>query len=150
MYKNGVRYTACGKRSHKGQPRCLKCEAIRRANWTPLYRKAHNLHSSLARSGTKVSFKEIRDLISVPHHCPYCKEVIQLKDISLDHVIPLSRGGKAHMSNLQPTCFKCNRTKGALTGTEFSELLNFLSKKEYGALVLSRLRAAGFAFKSRG
>lgn len=29
-----------------------------------------------------------------------------------DHVTPLKRGGKHHLSNIQPLCWKCNTRKG--------------------------------------
>ncbi len=32
--------------------------------------------------------------------------------LTIDHVIPISRGGQTKEENLQPTHFKCNRRKG--------------------------------------
>lgn len=32
--------------------------------------------------------------------------------VTMDHVIPLSRGGRHHISNLQPLCGLCNDSKG--------------------------------------
>ena len=37
------------------------------------------------------------------------------KNIELDHIMPISRGGKNKLSNLQPLCKKCNTSKGAKT-----------------------------------
>lgn len=34
---------------------------------------------------------------------------------TIDHVIPLSRGGRNHVSNYQLLCRKCNELKGATT-----------------------------------
>jgi len=31
---------------------------------------------------------------------------------TIDHVIPLSRGGSNDLSNLRPACYKCNLEKG--------------------------------------
>ncbi len=33
-------------------------------------------------------------------------------EVEVDHIIPVSRGGKDTLDNLQTLCFKCNRGKG--------------------------------------
>lgn len=45
------------------------------------------------------------------HRCLACGT---LEDMQPDHIIPLSRSGVHHKSNIQPLCGKCNRTKQAL------------------------------------
>lgn len=42
--------------------------------------------------------------------CVYCGAV---ENITIDHVIPLSRGGKHEPANLAPACVTCNCSKGA-------------------------------------
>lgn len=39
--------------------------------------------------------------------------------ISIDHVVPLARGGKHSVGNLQPLCKPCNSSKGAKLMTEW-------------------------------
>lgn len=54
-----------------------------------------------------VSIKEINKLYASP--CFYCGS----KDsITMDHVVPLSRGGSHGIGNLVPACAKCNSSKG--------------------------------------
>lgn len=31
--------------------------------------------------------------------------------LTVDHIVPKSKGGKAHIDNLQPMCFSCNQLK---------------------------------------
>lgn len=48
--------------------------------------------------------------------CVYCGDA---NADSLDHVIPRSRGGDDHPSNLVPACRPCNSSKGARTPEEW-------------------------------
>lgn len=47
--------------------------------------------------------------------CRYCGSV---KDITKDHIIPKSRGGKNWISNMQPLCRYCNYLKSDKTEQE--------------------------------
>jgi 5-methylcytosine-specific restriction endonuclease McrA len=49
------------------------------------------------------------------HSCVYCGTQ---KDLTLDHVVPKSKGGKTSWENLVTACRKCNATKGHLTPEE--------------------------------
>jgi 5-methylcytosine-specific restriction endonuclease McrA len=41
--------------------------------------------------------------------------------ISLDHIIPISRGGRHSIGNVQPLCLRCNQSKGAKLMIEFKQ-----------------------------
>jgi 5-methylcytosine-specific restriction endonuclease McrA len=43
--------------------------------------------------------------------CQYCAEVLASGDLTLDHVIPRSRGGTSTWENLVACCHSCNRRK---------------------------------------
>lgn len=43
--------------------------------------------------------------------CFYCSETLIAANRSLDHIIPLSRGGRHHVDNLIPCCRSCNSSK---------------------------------------
>jgi len=44
--------------------------------------------------------------------CQYCGEASPAADLTLDHVIPRSRGGSSTWENLVACCHACNRRKG--------------------------------------
>lgn len=49
--------------------------------------------------------------------CVYC--LYQGDDLTMDHSLPLSRGGSHTKSNIVPACAHCNKRKGAQTPAEF-------------------------------
>ena len=50
--------------------------------------------------------------------CQYCGKKFPTSELSLDHVIPRSRGGGSSWTNLVCACTDCNARKGARTPTE--------------------------------
>jgi len=52
------------------------------------------------------------------HTCQYCQEEFVAKDLTLDHVIPLVRGGRTTWGNVVTSCGPCNQRKGAKTPAE--------------------------------
>lgn len=45
--------------------------------------------------------------------CQYCGKVFSQRELNLDHVIPLSRGGSSCWENVVCACIGCNTKKGA-------------------------------------
>jgi len=43
----------------------------------------------------------------------YCKNCNSTENITIDHIVPVSKGGKNILSNLQLLCRSCNSKKGA-------------------------------------
>lgn len=54
------------------------------------------------------------------HRCAYCGRELPL---TIDHVIPLVRGGKHSKDNVVPACSYCNISKGARTLEEWGGVL---------------------------
>jgi 5-methylcytosine-specific restriction endonuclease McrA len=52
------------------------------------------------------------------NRCQYCGKAFSQKRLNLDHVIPLSRGGKSSWDNVVCACLGCNTRKGARTPAE--------------------------------
>lgn len=75
--------------------------------------------------------------------CPYCEGLLKVKDLTLDHRTPLSRGGTSAPDNLVYCHRACNERKGLLTDLEYEILLMALRKlpPEAARDVLRRLRA---------
>lgn len=48
------------------------------------------------------------------YRCQYCSKLFRTSDLSLDHVIPRSMGGKLNWDNTVTCCNKCNARKGCL------------------------------------
>ena len=46
--------------------------------------------------------------------CQYCGKILAAGELTLDHVIPRSRGGASSWENLVACCHTCNRRKGNL------------------------------------
>lgn len=44
-------------------------------------------------------------------HCAYCGCELEYKDMQVDHVVAVSRGGSNEIDNLLPACRQCNYDK---------------------------------------
>ena len=50
--------------------------------------------------------------------CHYCGKHVGADALTLDHVVPVSRGGTSTKGNVVPACAACNKTKKYLTPAE--------------------------------
>ncbi|MDJ0624282.1 MAG: HNH endonuclease [Desulfocapsaceae bacterium] len=58
--------------------------------------------------------------------CYYCGKKTAYKNITMDHVLPLTRGGKSTKDNLVPSCKKCNTAKKSMMPLQWQEYLENL------------------------
>lgn len=58
--------------------------------------------------------------------CHYCGKKYKVDELTMDHLIPLVRGGKSVRGNLVPACKGCNNKKKYLLPTEWEEYLKSL------------------------
>ncbi|HID96656.1 MAG TPA: HNH endonuclease [Thermodesulfobacteriaceae bacterium] len=56
--------------------------------------------------------------------CHYCGKSVRPDRLTMDHVVPLIRGGRSTKSNLVPACKECNNKKKYLLPMEWDEYLN--------------------------
>jgi len=55
--------------------------------------------------------------------CYYCSKTFKANDLTMDHVVPLSRGGGSTKDNLVTSCKDCNNKKKTLLPMEWEEYL---------------------------
>jgi 5-methylcytosine-specific restriction endonuclease McrA len=60
------------------------------------------------------------------NRCAYCGKELDYNAVTLDHVIPKSKGGTRKESNLYPACQKCNGLKRDLSLDDFRKMIGGL------------------------
>jgi 5-methylcytosine-specific restriction protein A len=56
--------------------------------------------------------------------CYYCGAPTDPAELTMDHIVPLSRGGKSTKSNIVPACKTCNTKKKQLLPMEWQAYLD--------------------------
>ena len=56
--------------------------------------------------------------------CYYCGSRIPPKELTMDHIVPISRGGRSTKGNLVPCCKDCNNKKKHLLPMEWDDFIN--------------------------
>lgn len=71
-----------------------------------------------------LSIQDWKDLLRrFDFRCAYCDTTLTKKNRSLDHMVPLVRGGTNDITNLVPSCLRCNQRKHSMTAEEFMAYL---------------------------
>ena len=66
--------------------------------------------------------------------CYYCQQKFSPSQLTLDHVVPLARGGKSQPGNVVPSCKSCNREKSLDTPVDqILKKLKLSSSSENGS-----------------
>lgn len=61
--------------------------------------------------------------------CHYCTKKVPHRELTMDHLVPLARGGRSIKNNLVPACKECNNKKKSMLPLEWEE---YLEKTEKG------------------
>jgi len=61
--------------------------------------------------------------------CFYCKKNVGREQLTMDHVVPLSRGGKTRKGNIVPACKECNSKKKYLLPIEWDAYLDRIQNR---------------------
>ena len=62
--------------------------------------------------------------------CYYCGHRFAPDELTMDHIIPLIRGGKSTKNNLAPACKDCNNKKKHMLPMEWEKYLTNLSSND--------------------
>ncbi len=61
-----------------------------------------------------------------PGICYYCRRRVGARALTMDHLVPLGRGGRSVRGNLVPACKACNTRKQSALPIEWDEYLRSL------------------------
>ena len=61
--------------------------------------------------------------------CHYCREKTAPAKLTLDHIVPVSRGGRTTKGNCVPCCKECNNKKQSLLPVEWEEFVRRLENE---------------------
>jgi 5-methylcytosine-specific restriction endonuclease McrA len=61
--------------------------------------------------------------------CHYCGRSTPARELTMDHVVPLARGGRSTKGNLVPACKDCNNKKKNLLPMEWEAYIDRVKKE---------------------
>lgn len=61
--------------------------------------------------------------------CHYCGQIFPPDELTMDHLVPIVRGGKSSRGNVVPACKECNNRKKYLLPVEWEEYLDTLKSE---------------------
>ena len=91
-------------------------------NWRRLQEgKPHTYkgHRQRKNEGRKARIKKSKIRARDGCRCNHCKKPFRFKELTVDHILPLVRGGESTIDNLQLLCNPCHREKSAREQAEF-------------------------------
>jgi 5-methylcytosine-specific restriction endonuclease McrA len=62
--------------------------------------------------------------------CYYCGREFPVQELTMDHIVPIIRGGKSTKGNMVTACKECNNKKKHMLPIEWGEYLHALRKEE--------------------
>lgn len=76
------------------------------------------LLTSHTKTHNKIMFTRRNVIRRDKQICQYCGKHILYSDLTIDHILPRSRGGKSSWDNCVASCFTCNSNKDNMTPEE--------------------------------
>ncbi|MDY0300897.1 MAG: HNH endonuclease [Trichlorobacter sp.] len=62
--------------------------------------------------------------------CHWCQGSFAVDELTMDHIVPVTRGGKSSRNNVVPACKECNNRKKYLLPMEWEEYLENLRQSD--------------------
>jgi 5-methylcytosine-specific restriction endonuclease McrA len=81
-------------------------------------RRTNKWRGKLKDAGTFTNEEWNNRLLEYNYCCAYCYKPFTIEQLTVDHMIPLSRGGTNTIDNLVPACKSCNSRKKDKTPLE--------------------------------
>ncbi len=69
----------------------------------------------LRGKGRGLKFSRINVMTRDHFRCQYCGEKHAMRELTYDHVVPRSQGGRTTWENIVTACYECNRKKSGRT-----------------------------------
>lgn len=125
-WKNRDAIRAATKAQRKADPTRFRSVDRKRYLRNPEKRRHQSRVARAKRSGLDcyLSLEDWKVLLRrFRFRCAYCSVRLTNRTRSIDHVIALTRGGTNEITNLVPSCRRCNQRKGVLRVEEFFAVL---------------------------
>jgi 5-methylcytosine-specific restriction endonuclease McrA len=76
------------------------------------------LRKAFRRHAKPVKFSRVNIYARDRHRCQYCAVKCTIAELTYDHVVPRSKGGRTSWENIVSACYACNRRKANRTPAE--------------------------------
>ncbi len=87
-------------------------------------------------------------LVRDENRCQYCNNIFREPELTVDHVIPRSKGGKSVWDNVVAACKPCNQKKrDFLVENSPVSLIRLPKKPSYRSIIKKRLQKSNIQWK---
>jgi len=89
-----------------------RMEFVRTPRYAVMVPRIIRLFSCASQPKHEVKFTKRNVLVRDGHRCQYCGRRQPASRLTVDHVVPRSRGGRSTWTNVVAACMECNTRKG--------------------------------------
>ena len=121
---------------------------------TALTQRIQTIQNNLSKNGIKVSMPKIREWFGQQRdkqadYCPICEKIIvDIDDMGLDHIQPISRKGSKELDNCHLVHQECNRIKGDFSLEEIKYLMTAVNPQAW-EILKNRLKRSTLIYGRR-
>jgi 5-methylcytosine-specific restriction endonuclease McrA len=90
-------------------------QVLRASSWRVHMPAVVRLMEFVRRHRVRIAFSRRNVFLRDDHRCQYCHVRLPSSELTCDHVIPRSQGGRSSWENVVTACGPCNRRKGNRT-----------------------------------